>query len=182
MILKRNMEQNKFILLSLMVFFLTLQSVSALIISEVMYAPEENENYNEWIEIYNDENSDVDLNNWSLCGKELLEGYVAHSDGSLNSEEGLILSSGEYAIISDGGSGTEIYSNFNIDSSSLALHVDASSLCSGLSNSGDEISLEDGTGNIVDNFDYEPNLGALDNGNSLQFENNWFNSGSRKIV
>lgn len=159
----------KKILLFSLIFIFSFNFISAILISEIMYAPENfNENYNEWIEIYNDGGSDVDLSNWTICGKNLLAGYVDYSDGQIKGNSGLVLQAGKYAIVSDGGTGAEVYSNFNISSGSLAIHVDASSLCGGLSNSGKEIQLSDFSGNLVHSVNYDVSLGALKNGKSLQ--------------
>ena len=148
-------------------------NVSALIISEIMYAPIYDESYNEWIEIHNNESSPLNLSNWTLCNKQILPGYVSHAESwAIKNENNLVLEPGKYAIITDGGSGTDVYSNFNVDENSISLHVDGSLLCTGLSNSGDAISLKDNDGNSIIALTYSPDLGAKDNENSLQFENN----------
>ncbi|MBT96708.1 hypothetical protein CMI49_01265 [Candidatus Pacearchaeota archaeon] len=157
--------------LLVILFVLIIPNISAVIISEIMYSPNFDENYNEWVEIYN-EGSDVNLSNWSLCGKDILEGYIDHNEAeALKNEGGLILTAGSYAIITDGGSGTEVYSNFDV--SGLALHVDAASLCGRLSNTGKEISLEDNQESLIDSVAYSPDWGAQDNNNSLQFDGEW---------
>ena len=158
-------------LLYLIIILLIIPDTTAVIISEIMYAPTFGENYNEWIEIYNDK-SDIDLSNWSLCGKDILEGYIDHNEAeALKNGEGLILTEGGYAIITDGGSGTEVYSNFDV--SGLALHVDSSSLCGRLSNTGKEISLENNQESLIDSVTYSSDWGAQDNDNSLQFDETW---------
>lgn len=116
--------------------------VNNIIINEVMPFPAQSDNYNEWIEIYNSGFEDVDLSNYTLCGKTLIAGYINHEDGQTKAENGMMLSVGKYAIITDGGSGTEVYSNFQVNSNALALHVNASSLCGGLTNAGKNITLE----------------------------------------
>ncbi|MAH03506.1 hypothetical protein CMI39_01825 [Candidatus Pacearchaeota archaeon] len=158
-------------LLYLIIIFLITPNITAVIISEIMYAPTFGENYNEWIEIYND-GPDVDLSNWSLCGKNILEGYVDHNEAeALKNEEGLILTEGDYAVLTDGGSGTEVYSNFEV--SGLALHVDSASLCGRLSNTGKEISIDNNQGSLIDSVTYNSEWGAQDNSNSLQFDGTW---------
>ena len=154
-------------------FILSSFSVSALVINEIMYNPspeQGNEFYNEWIEIFND-GSDINLKNFSLCGKILFAGYIDR-EGNMHRNTSMILEANNYAVISDGGSGTEVYDNFDIDDDALALHVDASTLCGGLSNSGKTIKLEN-NGNIIDEVTYEDDAEEgysleLINGNFIQ--------------
>lgn len=161
------MKLNKKILL-IGILFLILPNISSLIISEIMYAPTQSEYYNEWIEIYNDGSSDINLNNWTLCNDELLAGYVDYNDGGkLKLNDSRTLNAGEYAIITDGGSGTEVYGNFNVNANALVLHTDAASLCGGLINSGETIILKDQSGNLINSISYNSNL-AYNNDKSLQ--------------
>ncbi len=151
-------------------FILSSFSVSALVINEIMYNPSQDDNYNEWIEIFND-GSDINLKNFSLCGKILFAGYIDR-EGNMHRNTSMILEANNYAVISDGGSGTEVYDNFDIDDDALALHVDASTLCGGLSNSGKTIKLEN-NGNIIDEVTYEDDAEEgysleLINGNFIQ--------------
>jgi hypothetical protein len=136
-------------------------------ITEIMYAPTFNYQYNEWIEIYNAGDSEINLNNWTLCGKTLSPGYIDHEDNKLKLNTTLILSAGSYAIITDGQTGTEVYSNFAVDSGSLALHVNVASLCTGLKNSGDSIFLENETGNLINSITYDDTWGANGNNKTL---------------
>ena len=162
---------NKNIFLLIGILVLLLPNIYAVVINEIMYAPTQSEYYNEWIEIYNDGNSNINLNNWTLCGDELSAGYIDHADAKLKLNNSIILSPGDYAIITDGGSGTEVYSNFNVNGNGIALHVGGSTLCGGLVNSGETISLKDNSGNIMNSITYDPNIGAKDDGNSLQLCN-----------
>lgn len=138
-------------------------------ITEVMYNPETcDDNFCEWIEIYNGADEPVDLLNWKLCDKGLLEGYL-DKEGTAYSETTTTLPSKSYAIITDGGSGTEVYSTFSINPNAMALHVDASSICGGLSNKGDLIVLKnsDGSPAPADSMSYDGSA-ANGDGNSLQ--------------
>ena len=134
-----------------------------------MYNPSQGSNfYNEWIEIFND-GSDMNLENFSLCGITLLPGYVDR-EGNIHNENGMVLEANSYALITDSGTGTEVYDNFNVDENALALHVDASSLCGGLTNSGETITLES-NGNIIDEVTYED---SAEQGYSLKLINGNF--------
>jgi len=110
------------------------------IINEIMYDPV-NDSYGEWIELYNPSSQPIDLSGWVLCEKALLPGYIDEKTDELKSDSGTMLAPYSYAIITDGGSGTIAYYN-GIDSGSLALHTDASTICGGLSNKGDTVILE----------------------------------------
>lgn len=131
----------------------SMQEVEALRINEIMYKPSFTESFNEWIEIYNDEASDIDLSNYTFCNDTLLPGYIDRQE-NLNKNEGIILKVGQYALITDGGSGTEVYDNFEVAPESLALHVSKSTICGGLTNSGKLIFLADSLGTIVDDVNY----------------------------
>lgn len=167
------MKLNKNILL-IGILFLILPNISALIISEIMYAPLESEFYNEYVEIYNDGESYIDLTNFTLCGDVLLSGYIDHGDlEKLKSNDSIILTKGNYAIITDGGSGTEVYSNFNANENAPALHVDGASLCGGLVNSGETILLKDSSGNLMNSVTYDSSL-ANNNDKSMQICSNFW--------
>ncbi|MEM7819808.1 MAG: lamin tail domain-containing protein, partial [Candidatus Aenigmatarchaeota archaeon] len=55
--------------------------VSAIRINEIMYNPIEDDNYNEWIELYNPTNLSISLENWTICDIKLMKGYVNQNDG-----------------------------------------------------------------------------------------------------
>src|SRR3989344_972561 len=112
-----------------------------LVINEIMMNPSESEDYNEWLEVFNNGTEEIDLSKWSLCGSKLSSGYVEKSSGETKKTDEEILIGGSYALITDGGSGTEVYSNFNVSEDSLAFHTATGSLCGGLSNTGEEIGL-----------------------------------------
>ena len=165
---------NKIIFLALFFFLVNLSFVSALIINEIMFNPSQCSNsYCEWIEIYNPSFQSVNLSYWKLCNNGLLPGYIDNTTGNTYLDNGLVLESGQYAVITDGGSGTLVYDYFEINQNSIALHTDASSLCGSLSNTGKSILLLDGVG-LVDNVTYEGSWGADGDGTSLQLvDNTW---------
>ncbi|MEX1061761.1 MAG: lamin tail domain-containing protein, partial [Patescibacteria group bacterium] len=113
------------------------------VINEIMYDPAGDDYYTEWVELKNVSSGLVDLSGWTFCGQELLGGYVDHNaGGELKESESTILAAGNLALITDGGSGTDVYTVNSVSTNVLAFHVDSSSLCdSGLSNSGEEVSL-----------------------------------------
>lgn len=144
-------------------------------ISEIMYNPstaQGKDDYNEWIEIHNPTNNPINLEGWMLCDDILKSGYVRYPDKTLLDDNGYVLEPGKRAIITDGGSGTEVYTNFAVEPS-LALNTgNKSLLCGGLTNSNRTITLKDDKGNIIDEVTYYRTWGADGNGKSLQKINN----------
>jgi len=145
-----------------------------------MYNPDQcSDSYCEWIEIYNPTNQSIDLSGWYLCDDILLEGYVDYQDGLVHSANGMLITSDGYALITDGGSGTLLYANFNASLDALPLHVNASSMCGGLDNSGEMITLSNESITIAllssyskpglgESITYDSSWGANGNGYSLE--------------
>lgn len=135
-----------------------------------MYDPPLNENYDEWIEIYNNENSTISLENWTVCNDSILPGYLDHRDSHLYNNFSLDLPSGTFAVITDGGTGTLAYSDFS--PSGMALHTSTSYICGGLNNPGDVIVFS----NITDSFsvEYNSSMGASNNNMSLCLAGSFF--------
>ena len=161
------MKRLFFIFMIVLSILLVSCAKAEIIFSEIMYAPTFNEDYNEWIEIYNSGSSDINLTDWKLCNINLLPGYVDHSDnGTIKENNGLLLKAGEYAVISDGKSGTDAYNNFDING--LAVHTNAASTCGGLTNKGKEIVLSGNDTNV--SITYDNSTGLKDN-KSIQLVN-----------
>lgn len=139
-------------------------------ISEIMYDPSSSQgsdSYNEWIELRNPSSVGVDVSNWTICGDIVLSGYVSHSDGKVYKDSGALIPAGGYAVVTDGGTGTDVFANFNVSSSSVALHVDAASMCSGLKNDNDTITLSYQNRSVADSVSYTKAWGAAGSGKTL---------------
>jgi len=144
-------------------------------INEVMYNPNFSNDYNEYIEIYNNGSTEINLIGWKLCNNEILSGYV-NREGFTNLNTTLILQPNFSAIISDGGSsGTEVYSNFNVSENSIALHINGTAMCTrGLNNTGEEITLWNSSNYLMVSINYSSSWGANGDGKSLQYyDNSW---------
>ncbi len=159
----------------------TLQPATyGLVINEIMYNPDQcSDSYCEWIEVYNPTNQSIDLSGWYLCEDRLMEGYIDYPNGLLHSVNGMLIPSDGYALITDGGTGTLLYTNFNASLDAIALHVDAGSMCGGLSNSGETITLSNGSiaialsspyskSGLGESITYDSSWGANGNGYSLE--------------
>lgn len=151
--------------------FLFLQLVSAIRINEVMYHPPQDNNYNEWIEIYNNGTEEINLSTIKLCNDGLLDGYINRNDSKVYLNTTTILGPNSYAIITDGGSGTEAYSNFNISMNALAIRTSSSSLCGGLTDTNKTFTFNNLSGEILSSLTYTSSTGANGNGKTLQFCN-----------
>jgi hypothetical protein len=81
------------IYLFLCCFFLVGQSYSQMVLSEIMFNPEGDDQYNEYIEVFNTSHSDsVDLNQWLVSDGERLNSIVEY-------ERGTVLAPRSYALI-----------------------------------------------------------------------------------
>lgn len=163
----------KLLVLLGMAYLLFSSVVSAeLIINEIMYAPSQcSDSFCEWIELYNNGTHGVNLTGWALCGSAVIGGFINHSTGATQRDQGIVLASQGFALLTDGGSGTDVYTNFSVDGGALALHVSTSSLCGGLSNSGGIINLSNSTEQIL--AQYGSNL-ANGNGKTVEWSGSFF--------
>ena len=138
-----------FIFLFLILIFLVKTSSANILINEVVYDPEKNDNYYEWIELYNPTNKSINLSDWSITDNsqtDFIKGNFIEGNGSTN------IKSKSYAIITDHG--TKIYEDITIDEEIILLYIDDSSIGNGLSNSGDKIILKNKTGEAVDSIEW----------------------------
>ncbi|MEK6887873.1 MAG: hypothetical protein AABX14_02915 [Candidatus Aenigmatarchaeota archaeon] len=149
----------KFLLLTAFLFILTVPFAISISISEIMYDPVQNDAYNEWIELFSD--VEVNLSDWTLCGEVLRPGYVTRNGSIYSNTTSMFIG---YVIITDGGSGTEIYDNFSVANLS-AFHTGSSSMCGGLGNVNDVITLENGMTNVT--LAYNSSQGGAGNNKTL---------------
>jgi cardiolipin synthase len=146
-------------------------SFETLLLNEIMFHPSENENTNEWIELYNPTAESIDVNGWMLADEKETDTLVAdieNGDGSTG------IPPGGYAIVTD--TGTTIDDTFDIPDDAIRISVDDSTLCGyGLNNQQEKIILMNSEGTVVDAIewgqDYEEIPGApfktVAKGNSL---------------
>ncbi len=106
----------KTIIFALIAIILANQA-SALIINEIM-ANTEDDTYNEWVELYNDNDFGIDISGYMMgdnAGNDTLEGGLYNGGGTTIPAYG-------YAIITDDA--TRVYNNFDTDPSAIRLYVD----------------------------------------------------------
>src|SRR3989338_7400534 len=155
-------------------FLFTPLASAEVIISEVMNNPIGDEERNEWIELYNDGNDPVNISDALLCGKKLGAGYIDNENTPKRTND-MSLGAGQYALITNGYSssnpGTEVYSEFEVPTTALSLHLSNSvTICSGLSNDkGKHINFT--YRNTTISFIYtNDNANNLPTGQTMQFD------------
>jgi hypothetical protein len=154
--------------LSLLFFLLLPSSMASIIINEVMYDPGQcRDSFCEWVELFNPTNQSISLEGWTICGNELLSGYV-DMIGRLRSDKGYVLIPNGYALVTDGGTGTLVYDRFNVSLEAIPLHTNTSEICGGLANEGDTLTLRDASSSLVDKLTYDRSWGAGNNNRTLE--------------
>ena len=134
-----------FLIVFFILLFTTQQSQANLVINEVMYDPSINDNYYEWIELYNPTNKSINLTGWSISdnsGKDFIEGNSDNGNGTI------IIPPESYALITDHG--TKFYNNYSVSNNTVKLYIDDASIGNGLGNTGDKILLIDNQSKIID--------------------------------
>ena len=130
------------------VFIFSMQVSNAIIINEIM-ADTLDDKYNEWLELYNDENKEVNVSGW-IIGDDDENDTI---EGGLYDNEGTIIPAFGYAIITDDA--TRVYNNFNVSDTAIRLYVNDSSIGkNGLNNAGETIYLYDNNNNLRDKKAY----------------------------
>lgn len=146
----------------LVIVLLFVNPVSAIVINEVMSNPIDDESLNEWIEIYNEDSSEVNISSWIIkddSDEDIIE-------GGLYGGAGTIIPGFGYGIITDDM--TRVYNNFNVSSNAVRLYVDDGAIGNGLSNSGECLYLYSGT-DLIDSICYE----ETDDGYSYALLDDW---------
>jgi len=135
----------------LCIIFLPL-SVEAFSVTEIMYDVSGTDTKHEWIEVYNDSDSDIDITDWVFS-----EGGTNHI---LTPQSTGVIAKNGYAVIADNA--TVFQSDYPLFQGVL---FDSSF---SLSNTGEELSIKDGEGNVMDSLTYDVSIGANGDGLSLQ--------------
>ncbi len=145
------------------------KSLASLSINEIMYDPPYDDNYNEWVEIYNPSIESVSFENWTLCGVRILQGYVNFADNITYQNDSFEIPPGNFAVLTDNR--TQAYDNYNI--SGIAFHRNSSSLCSGALSSNKTIVLANSSYNF--SITINSSLGGLHNSSLCYFNETWQN-------
>jgi hypothetical protein len=137
------------ILLYWLFFIVSMQLSNGIIINEIMADTIADESLNEWIELYNNENEQINVSGF-IIGDDSDNDTI---EGGLYNKEGTIIPAFGYAILTD--EATRVYNNFNVSNDAMGLYVDDSSIGGyGLSNNGETIYLYDNHGNLMHKVTY----------------------------
>jgi phosphatidylserine/phosphatidylglycerophosphate/cardiolipin synthase-like enzyme len=135
--------------LFIILILISVKSSAEILINEVMNNPRTSDNYNEWIELYNPTNQNINLSNWLIednSAEDFLEGDFENGNGTT------IIPPKGYAIIADVG--TKVYENYSIPPNAIRLIVDDKSIGNGLGNSKDMLILKNKTGFEIDSIEW----------------------------
>ena len=125
-------------------------AVETLLINEVMIHPTDNENTNEWIELYNPTSESVDVAGWLIADEKETDTIQADTE---NGDGTTSIPPGGYALLTD--KGTTVYEITTISEDAIRLSVDDSTLCGyGLNNQQEKIILLDIDSNIIDAIEW----------------------------
>jgi len=159
-----NYYQVRTFVILLVGFYLMLLPVllrAEVVINEIMYDPEGSDTGREWLEVYNSGTSDIDLVTYKLFESNVNHKLtLVNNPNSADSADSTILRAGNFAILADNSE------KFLIDFPGFTGLLFDSAFS--LNNTGEPLVIVDGSGNVVNHFEYSGNLGAANNGNSLQ--------------
>ncbi|MDD5086352.1 MAG: lamin tail domain-containing protein [Candidatus Nanoarchaeia archaeon] len=133
---------------------LFLNTVNAVIINEIMYDPNGTDTGREWIELYNNNDFDVNISEWKLFESEVNHKLTAFQGSDiLNKKEYLIIADNPEQFLNDypGFGETIIESSFS------------------LSNTGEIICIKDNTFQTINCVDYSSELLANGDGKTIEF-------------
>ncbi len=136
--------------------FLIAKSADAIIINEIMYNPDGTDTGREWIELYNNENFDVDINEWRLFENDVNHGLTV-------SQGEFVIPSNEYAVIADNAD------IFLLDYPDFDKTLIDSAFS--LNNLGELICIKDSSLTLIDCVNYSPIWGADGNSKTLERKN-----------
>jgi phosphatidylserine/phosphatidylglycerophosphate/cardiolipin synthase-like enzyme len=125
-------------------------TVETLLINEVMFHPTDNENTNEWIELFNPTSKPFDVAGWMIADEKETDTIQADTE---NGDGTTSIPPGGYALLTD--KGTTIYDTSTIPDDAIRLSVDDSTLCGyGLNNKQEKIILFDIDSNLIDAIEW----------------------------
>lgn len=153
--MKNKIHHIGFLSMALLGILVPKSDVFALRINEIMYDAPSSDTGAEWVEIYNDEGSSINLSGYKFFEADTNHGLTLVSGNST-------LASGDFAIIvSDPTVFDSIYPGVSasIFDSSFSL----------VNTGGEYIAIKDVSGNVLDGLTYDPSIGAGDNGNTLSY-------------
>jgi cardiolipin synthase A/B len=151
-----------FIFLVLFTNLVLADSNPKILINEVMYDPEENDNYHEWIELYNPCSQIMNLSGWSITDNTYQDFLEPNNDQGTHD---MLVPPKNYAIITD--QGTKIFEKYNFSDQTICFYVDDKSIGNGLGNTKDKIILKNEKNKVINcvewGYDYADVPGSPSN-------------------
>jgi len=138
----------RFLLVQISIFILLINFSTAIQINELMANTITDESLNEWIELYNNESTEINVRNW-IIGDDKDNDTI---EGGLYNKEGTVIPAFGYAIITD--EATRVYNNFNVSPDAIRLYVDDGAIGNGLINSGETFYLYNADFELIDKKTY----------------------------
>jgi len=152
-------SQLKIIIFLIIIYTIIIQPLSLsaqIIITEIMYNPDGSDSGREWVEVYNSGSESVDISDYKLLENNVNHKLSAHDPSNVDN---LTIAAGEYVIIADNST------KFLLDYTEKGLLIDSAF---SLKNTGEEVSVVNSIEEIINSFNYLPEMGADGTGNSLQ--------------
>ena len=161
-------SRSKLIIFSIGIFLLNFYAANAqVVINEVMSNPTQDEDLNEWIELFNNDSQAIDVKGWKISDDSEQDLLL----GGLYGDNGTIIPAFGFAIITDYA--TRVYNNFNASNYAIKLYAEDDSIGNGLSNSGETLTLLDNNSNIMHSASYN---NTADGNTWALYNNNWYES------
>ena len=137
------------LLLSSQLSSLIRASSSSLLISEVLYDPLGTEPNEEWIEVFNNSASPMELTDWTISDN-LSTDVISPT---------VTIPAGGYMVIA--ASSEDFYANYPAFTGAIVFIADGR-IGNGLGNTGDRLILKDGEGTVIDQMSYGTDTTAFD--------------------
>ena len=128
------------------------ESTDNILINEIMSNPINDDQYNEWIEIYNPTSNPINVSGWSITDNSQQDFLMGDYD---NGNGITIIQSEGYGIITD--KGTKLFETMPISEDIILLQVDDTNIGNGLGNSYDKILLKNEKGIVIDSVKWGKN-------------------------
>jgi len=125
--------------------------ITSIVINEINYNSSSVFNTEDWVELYNPDNNQVDLSNWKITDSDVLSAYTFPSGTTINAKDYLIICKDSTKFLNFYPSHTKLIGNITF----------------GLNSAGDQILLKDNFDSIVDDVIYSSsgNWPTIPNGN-----------------
>jgi hypothetical protein len=113
-----------------------------IVINEIMYNAEENNDPEDWVELYNKSSSGINVGNWVLKDEDDTHEFIIPAN--------TVIDGGEYLVISQNRSEfTSVYSDLDLGETLIG------DMGFGLGGGGDQVRIFDSSGNLVDQVEYD---------------------------